>query len=390
MTAIAGPPPGGKFYSVELESLRGLAAIAVVLAHASAIFSVDGISAYWGMPLGSQSPATLTLSLIGALFNPGTAVVFFFVLSGYVLTRSLADDPLPFGTYLIRRAFRLFPPMWASILLMSALLAAGGAPADRTIFSDWFNAVFSAGIGLRDVAENLVLAGFKANPVTWTMYVEAIGSLFIPFSLFISKRFGGSRFGRACRYALLLVLFVLSMATFPSLSLSYVVCFQVGAMLAQDRSLVIARHQGIVILAAVAAMVCERLFIPSERWSLLVNIAVSAAVMLAILGRAETCFLRHKMMRFIGLVSYSLYLFHVPVIYAVGMAAAALGLRGQGVWPSLGLLSIVTVLSLGLAAVTHRLIEAPTRRAGRRLTAGGSGITQCRQIQYEGGGTAGS
>ncbi|QCO13647.1 hypothetical protein D3868_32015 (plasmid) [Azospirillum brasilense] len=76
MTAIAGPPPGGKFYSVELESLRGLAAIAVVLAHASAIFSVDGISAYWGMPLGSQSPATLTLSLIGALFNPGTAVVF--------------------------------------------------------------------------------------------------------------------------------------------------------------------------------------------------------------------------------------------------------------------------------------------------------------------------
>ncbi|QCO13645.1 hypothetical protein D3868_32005 (plasmid) [Azospirillum brasilense] len=85
-----------------------------------------------------------------------------------------------------------------------------------------------------------------------------------------------------------------------------------------------------MILAAVAAMVCERLFIPSERWSLLVNIAVSAAVMLAILGRAETCFLRHKMMRFIGLVSYSLYLFHVPVIYAVGMAAAALGLRDRG------------------------------------------------------------
>ncbi|WP_167525387.1 acyltransferase [Roseomonas genomospecies 6] len=371
MTAAAGAPPGNRFYSVELESLRGLAAIAVVLAHASAIFSVDGISAYWGVPLSSQPPSTLVLSLIGALFNPGTAVVFFFVLSGYVLTRSLADAPLAFGKYLVRRAFRLFPPMWASILLMWALLAIGGPPADKTVFSDWFNAVFSAGIGLRDVAENVVLAAFKANPVTWTMYVEAIGSLFIPFSLLVSRYFDGRHLGSASRYALLLVTLALSMAAFPSLSLSYVVCFQVGAVLAQNRSLVIVRHQGAVILAAIAAMVCERLFIPSERWSLLVNIAVSAAVMLVVLGRAETGFLRHGAMRFVGLVSYSLYLFHPPVIYVAATAAAALGLGGHGVWPSLGLLVVVVALSLVLAAVAHRLVEAPTRRAGRHLTAGG-------------------
>ena len=85
----------------------------------------------WGGGLlGSPVLATVTGgpgdALPNAIFNPGAAVVLFFVLSGYVLGLSLRREDAPLrdrlGVYLWRRGFRLLLAMWASILLYALVL----------------------------------------------------------------------------------------------------------------------------------------------------------------------------------------------------------------------------------------------------------------------------
>ena len=46
--------PGSSF-DPRLESLRGWAALSVVVAHAMALLRVDGMTAYWLVPLREQS-----------------------------------------------------------------------------------------------------------------------------------------------------------------------------------------------------------------------------------------------------------------------------------------------------------------------------------------------
>ena len=65
--------------------------------------------------------------------------------------------------------------------------------------------------------------------------------------------------------------------------------------------------------------------------------------------------------RWLGRVSYSLYLVHLPIFLALYPVLA-----GRVPFPAAALLLIVA--SLAAAAVMHRLVEAPATRLGRRLT----------------------
>jgi peptidoglycan/LPS O-acetylase OafA/YrhL len=70
----------------ELDGLRGLAAFSVFLGHASIL----------GVPAGVWS-------------DGGAAVALFFVLSGFVLARSLLANPQSYGQFVRRRILRLYP-----------------------------------------------------------------------------------------------------------------------------------------------------------------------------------------------------------------------------------------------------------------------------------------
>ncbi len=97
-----------------------------MLTHSVAVLRIDGVAAFWAVPFWQQSPAAQATTLPNAIFNPGAAVVLFFVLSGYVLGLSLRREDAPLrdrlGVYLWRRGFRLLLAMWASILLYALVL----------------------------------------------------------------------------------------------------------------------------------------------------------------------------------------------------------------------------------------------------------------------------
>lgn len=179
--------PNQNTKNIRLEAARGVAAFIVFIGHFIAAF----------LPaLVSQAPATYDgESFVGSvyfvLFNGQAAVIFFFVLSGYVLSTgalgSQSTRPLLLGS--IRRWPRLIP-----VTLISTLLSFIIYKADFYFYSqaqqithskwhsDWNISTFSPSLimALRQGAFDVFFSKENyLNTNLWTMPREIIGSYFI-------------------------------------------------------------------------------------------------------------------------------------------------------------------------------------------------------------------
>ena len=133
--------------------MRGIAALMVVYGHAAML-----------MPM--QNNAAFTTEVV--LFEAKSAVVFFFVLSGFVLgesVRRLLSDGLPlwFARYAIIRIARLLPIFWLSTVLGAAIC------------------IVSARYQLSDMGPWYYSAAAKNAP-TWGALVDALAKLSISFN----------------------------------------------------------------------------------------------------------------------------------------------------------------------------------------------------------------
>jgi exopolysaccharide production protein ExoZ len=122
-----------------LESLLGLAAVSVVAYHA---YGMKNETAVTGL----------------------APVVPFFVLTGFVLARSLHNNPSILA-YFRNRAFRLFPPAAATVLLLTALFYRFGFFVGFRGSFDWPNVVLNALLIRSDI-----------NGVMWSMTVECFAT----------------------------------------------------------------------------------------------------------------------------------------------------------------------------------------------------------------------
>jgi len=131
----------------------------------------------------------LTSPLISIFYNGRFAVYVFFVLSGYVLTKTYfdANTTSELKKRIVGRYFRLNVPV-ASILIVSYIVYALNLYAD-------INSLKSSEFGIllnkyfKDIAfiEVIKAAGFKTiilgenilNPPTWTIKVEFVGSIYL-------------------------------------------------------------------------------------------------------------------------------------------------------------------------------------------------------------------
>lgn len=344
-------------FDPRLESLRGVAAFAVVVTHSVAIFRIDGSTSFWTLPFSQHTPATLLLEFITALFNAGSAVVVFFVLSGYVLTLSLRRSTGGLAAYTVRRAFRLLPPMWASIILMWAMLSVIQQPNAQS-YSIWFSSVFRPSSTL-ELLSNAVLWSFKTNAVTWTMYVEVIGSALVPISVWASERYGSPAL-----YLMLAVFASLAVLLYPSTTVSYLLCFHAGVMLATNSSRLFSRPR-MLALAGLCVFIADRLVIVPSAWSILVNTCGAVLVIVGVINGAAESFMRHQFTRNVGRVSYSLYLFHLMAIYLIGILIG--DIFESELLATFIAAVIIFPFSLAIAYIGYIIFEYPSIRAGREV-----------------------
>jgi len=153
----------------ELDALRGLAAISVFLSHAFGLLSAPAL-----LPLVRSFG-------LRALSDGAAAVDLFFVLSGFVLAKSLFATAIDYRTFLIRRVFRIYPAYWASLLFalfaerylldrqaLAALAPFGAAALAGAV--DWQQILYHMLMIMPGTFDQE-----RINPVIWTIVIVDAG-----------------------------------------------------------------------------------------------------------------------------------------------------------------------------------------------------------------------
>lgn len=385
----------GRFES--LDGLRGIAATAVVIGHAMLMQPY-----FWAIRFGpsdvARTPfedwiATTPLRLLWT--SGGSAVVLFFVLSGFVLALPWTHGrQLPYSKYLIARFCRIYLPYLAAMVLAAVFAAAlGGSKVPGA--SDWINIYgwaggFSAPGFLLNLTSVVLMLGndystWLNNP-TWSLVWEMRVSLLFPLIAIPLIRWG-LRGGLLVAAALSLALIAGQIAAeiFPSASallgrphmtFYYAAFFLIGALLARYREPLVehlARGRGERPLILVAA----GLWVWYTPWALqpeLMKGAGAALILMAsISAGAPRKFLHTSAVQWLGRVSYSVYLVHVPVM-----------LIGEYLLHELlphSLIAVISVLTaLMVSEIFYRIIEGPAHQLGRYLTRAKPGSTQVAEV----------
>jgi peptidoglycan/LPS O-acetylase OafA/YrhL len=199
--AIAGKDPQKAPRIAYLESIRGLAALQVLLLHFFAAFAPDLVFA---LPAGAAVAGVIHLSPLYFLYDGYSAVYIFFALSGYVLTRSFERHLAQPSSQVLARVIRLGLPALAATLVAAAAMSMFGklnVPAGILSGSEWFAAQWNTDVSIvsiiRDGTINALFLGYHGLPGVaflipwqqpveqsfvaplWTLSIEFYGSMIV-------------------------------------------------------------------------------------------------------------------------------------------------------------------------------------------------------------------
>jgi peptidoglycan/LPS O-acetylase OafA/YrhL len=338
-------PPGSPF-DPRLESLRGLACLTVCVFHATHVFP--------------SNPQHLFFNTVLLAANPAAAVMFFFVLSGYVLGASLERN-LSIGPYLARRLFRLFPPFAAAVLFAFAcerLLRVDPAPAGLT---SGFQHLFWPQPTWHDLWDNLLLGSNRVNGPTWTLFPELLGSLMLPFAVAAH-----GRIEPRWRWALFAAITILLASSLYRTLL----WFYFGCFLVKEFATLLAGRRQLATIAFVSGLVGLEIAGSYDEFYTVHIVLVSATAAALMVGAVVSSsdllqWTTTAPLRFLGRISFSLYLVHWPIFYVCALVAVDYDwIVPIHTWGNLFVMVTSVVAAIGIAALAYRFIEAPSIRAG--------------------------
>ena len=311
------------------------------------------------------------------------AVLVFFVLSGMVLVLPVIDKVgYDWISYYPRRVLRLYLPVAASVAF-AALCIVVSAQNPRTMTSSWVarSSVDHPTWELFLRSLDVFQSGNAVNNPLWSLRWEMIFSLALP--LFVAVAILARK-----RWAWVLggtyVLVWQGIVT-GSAVLQYLPVFLAGALLAGNAASLSVwakrvRKSWITNLAWMAALLggCTLLILHWLLWPVIADLPpvmqlADAASFLGALVIVAVGFLWQPMiralmispLRWLGRVSFGLYLVHVPIIIAV----ANLLPPGEWLWTA----AIAIPLSLVVAELFTRFVDGPSHRLSRRV---GDAISQ--------------
>jgi peptidoglycan/LPS O-acetylase OafA/YrhL len=382
-----------------LDGVRGWAALLVAYSHFVAAMHPALLGA------GEERahfPGAAWLGRSGfiVLYNPQLAVDIFFVLSGFVLATAVNNRPAPLTELIVRRWLRLGLPILATTALIWPLVnyhlfpaPAAGALAKSTWLTLMYNwaaapaypymtlwTLFSESLG------SVLLTGYASyNPALWTMKMEFLGSigLFAGYSLLPPA---WARHGAGLAVALAAIGF----AWLTPLLAPF--CF--GIALFEIRRLAATRFPPAAAPPVAAVLLVAGLLLGgmpydgrAEPYLSILRLAspwVSGVVLVQVSFRlAALCIvaavllwaplqrlLLGRVSQWLGRVSFSLYLVHVPILCSGG-AWLLLWLE-----PSFGYNAATLVVlplflgaALTVAGLGARWIDEPAIRLSKRIGA---------------------
>lgn len=370
--------PGAGAHIAWLDSVRGLAALTVVASHY--VLSYD-------LPCASLAcDRLLTYSPLRFWWNGSGAVSLFFVLSGLALSlkhfrRGAKPDLSRFdlAEFCLARFCRLWPPYAVALALNFGLYrlyraVAPSFPETAPPRNDWIPYLWeSHRVDWVDAVRESVLFDLPATvvylPHAWTLAIELSLSLLLPVGLSLAARGMGW------------LAFFAIFALYPLGASPFIAHFALGLAIAAKRDAWATWLQNRPTIRRMSAILGVLLYTSGDLLAdelgekplwLLSGLGAGLMLLYALASQRAQRILSLAGLRYIGKISYSLYLLHLGVLilatpWLLAPAGIAAGWRAFAWW--VGLASVIG-LSLLCAAVFHRLIEAPSMAMGKRLGLG--------------------
>ncbi len=365
-----------------LEGLRGIAALQVVLLHFVTAFRPS-----WPDRAG----------ILGFVFDGHSAVYIFFLISGAVLSRAFAREGAGVARRIAQRVVRIGIPVAAACVFAALLLAAMPAAhgiAARLGGSPWF-AMDSSGPAtlaqvLRETAEEAMVTGYAdttllpARLVAWLGLDPLADSLDAPFWSLHMEMAG-----------MLLVLALVRLRAAPRWHAAAILLCALGfggqavflfvlGHLAARRLGTKRSEAGLALLALGIAMCAAK----DWRWVDGIRAALAHLMLLPMPGLyqfqsqcgAVLVFagialsplalraLSIRPARWLGRLSFGLYLVHFPILFTVVATAwSAMAGRLPGGLALALAFALLLALSLLAAAAFARFVDRPAIALGRRI-----------------------
>ena len=354
-----------------LESLRGLLALWVVSGH---VF----VRTFVPKELGP----------LGMLAQPVLAVYVFIILSGFVIFYLLDQRKLSYGQFITQRFFRLVPLFLVALIVSCMVL---GFQTEILQRLPWHSDALDNDIEIHQAAAAAFWPHFLVHAVTlqglfddvlryssytllgqgWSTSLEMQFSLVAPFlfALIAERRWSLL----ACVFAALCALRFIAFGDAGFLG------NQTGWFAVGIGSYYLYKHaddvriDGRAITAGLFAAIFVLYVFLAHPWPLIVWACVFAVLFaekhkaFSAVTSVGAAILNHPVLRWVGTISYSMYLMHMLVFYAV--AAVVLTMA-----PHIGKIPFLLIAwpsviggTIAVSALTYWLIEKPGIDLGKRL-----------------------
>ena len=330
-----GDKQTGNKHVDSLDGLRGLAAFAVVISHMGSLVQA----------FGHYDP--FELKKLG-----GEGVALFFALSGFLMAWLYGGKPFSRAAaadYLVSRFARIYPVY---------LVAIGVSVALSSLFGAFYIEHLTRPV---DIVRHIFLMG--STGVFWSIPPEI---QFYLFFLLLWRYFSAPQRYQWLGIGIATLLALAALLNFPGPGIgliSKLPYFLFGALAGRWHALhPVAKPS---IFAALCGLGLLALFMPSRIlglvtlhnfWGLSTALVAALIVYFIAWEHPLTKFIfASRPLRFLGKISFSLYLFHVPVMFLMNRVFGA-------VLPPPLLIALVITAVIACSFTTYTLIEAPARK----------------------------
>ncbi|MCW1383265.1 acyltransferase [Novosphingobium sp. KCTC 2891] len=351
----------GARHSLELQSIRGIAALAVLLHHCSFYYKYDPDLKYFAE----------------ILINAHAAVVLFFVLSGYVLSTSISRSAMSasnFSGFYVRRIARIFPALYIGVAMALLYVAIFQNHPIPDIVSPWWPAEHRQFPDNRHIV--LTLAGIStglALPL-WTLLIEICASALLPWLLLALSYKKWMIWPLSAIYSAIVLYAGPGWHAVPL----YFSGFLFGTAIAISPPALKSGHILIALIGITLLWFGRLLFNASftvDYHNAAATVCEGLGAMLfisAIVHQKDGyAILRHPALVWLGDISYSLYLVHMSIlgiIAGLGTEIFRLPIMTEGGLPAtLVLMPSTAAATIVLSALIYRFVELPMISVGKRL-----------------------
>lgn len=336
-----------------LDSSRGLAAFVVLLAHTIKTFLPDHFS-----------------SSFDFLWDSEAAVLYFFILSGFVLTESVSKiklTPLSYFNFICKRILRIYP-VFLVVLLITFFLF----PLISSQNHNWLSEYWKKSPDLYDLFKQAILIfripndpALRLLPHDWTLSIEILISLALPFLAWISRK-----------NSLFLIVIIIAAVKLLPID-NFIFDFSLGCIISTQKEKLISGWKKINFLGHAFLLFLSLTIInldaflpigPQNLDAFMIHFKSWGLAILLIAVISSTGFqnlLNNKFLVFQGKISYSFYLIHFILIAILSQFNPEISFPFA--------LTIIFLTTIILSATTYYIIEKPCIQVGKKYFTGQKG-----------------